>query len=71
VEHNMLTWNIPNWITVVLMVGLGYLLVSLVAQLVRGRLGTKAANDDGGAAMGGTSGAFAGVFGASPFQKAA
>lgn len=31
-EHNLLTWNLPNWLTVILMVALGYLLVALVAQ---------------------------------------
>lgn len=32
VEHNILTWNLPNWLTVILMVALGYLLVALIAQ---------------------------------------
>ena len=49
-ERVLLTWNIPNWITVVLMVALGYLLVSLAAQLVKGRLGST------GAAAGGVAG---------------
>jgi hypothetical protein len=31
-EHNLIAWNIPNWITVILMVSLGYLLLALVAQ---------------------------------------
>ena len=31
-----LSWNIPNWITVVLMVALGYLVVSLVYTLIAG-----------------------------------
>lgn len=65
----MITWNFPNWITVVLMVALGYLVISLVAQLVRGRLGLKSAANSN--TPGGTSGAFAGVFGASMFKKAA
>lgn len=69
-EHNMITWNFPNWITVVLMVALGYLVVSIVAQLVRGRLGFKGAAN-GNTPPGGTSGAFAGVFGSSLFAKAA
>ncbi|MDE2104810.1 MAG: hypothetical protein KGL39_46665 [Patescibacteria group bacterium] len=64
----MITWNWPNWITVVLMVALGYLAVSIVAQLVRGRLGMKAAN---GNTPGGTGGAFAGVFSNSMFAKVA
>lgn len=28
----MLSWNIPNWITVVLMVAAGYLVFALVTQ---------------------------------------
>lgn len=46
-ERVLLTWNIPNWITVVLMVALGYLLVSLAAQLVKGRLGATTASGAG------------------------
>lgn len=69
-EHSMITWNIPNWITVVLMAALGYVLVSLVAQLVRGRLGAKGAANNNSATLGGTSGNFAGVFGANMFAKA-
>lgn len=67
-EHNMITWNFPNWITVVLMVALGYLVIALAAQLVRGRLGLKAANSN---TPGGTSGAFAGIFSNSMFAKVA
>lgn len=33
-EKVYLSWSIENWITVVLMVGLGYFLVSLVASVV-------------------------------------
>lgn len=65
----MITWNFPNWITVVLMGTLGYLLVSIVAQLLRGRLGLKGTNDN--ATPGGTSGAFAGIFSNSMFTRAA
>lgn len=34
-----LAWNLPNWITVVLMVALGYLVFGLVTQLVMRRGG--------------------------------
>lgn len=34
-----ISWSIENWITVVLMVALGYFLVSLVASFVRSRMG--------------------------------
>lgn len=63
---NMISWNWPNWITVVLMVALGYLVVSLAAQLVRGRLGMRRpAPGTTGAGDGpsNTQWNFAGVFG--------
>ena len=58
-ERVLISWNIPNWITVVLMVVLAYLLVSLVTQFVRARMG------DGGSAPPGSSATarFMGVFG--------
>lgn len=74
-EANMLTWNWPNWITVVLMVLVGYLALSLVSQLVRGRLGLK--GNGGGPATGAGAGPsesqdnFAGVYGASMFAMPA
>ena len=34
-----ISWSIENWITVVLMVSLGYFLVSFVASIVRSRMG--------------------------------
>lgn len=42
--NNYLTWNLPNWITVVLMVSLGYLLLGVIAS------GLKAAGVGGAAA---------------------
>lgn len=38
-EHTMLSWNFPNWITVVLMVAVGYLVIGLAVQLVKSRTG--------------------------------
>lgn len=35
-----ITWNVQNWITIVLMVALGYFVVSAIAALVRSRLGS-------------------------------
>lgn len=69
-ESKMISWNWPNWITVVLMVAIAYVGAGLVTQLVRGRLGMK-----GGAGPVTGSGAgpsqsqknFAGVYGASMF----
>lgn len=56
----MLSWNIPNWITVVLMVVLAYLAVSLIAQFVRRRMG---ANDNVPPLGSGSISDFMGVFG--------
>lgn len=33
-DQNLITWNVENWITVLLMAFLGYLLVSLLAQVL-------------------------------------
>ena len=65
---NMISWNWPNWITVVLMVALGYLVVSLAAQLVKGRIGSKGSPVTGtGAGRSQSQDNFAGVYGASMF----
>lgn len=65
---NMISWNWPNWITVVLMVALGYLVVSLVAQVVRGKIGSKGGPITGaGAGPSTTQKNFEGVYGASMF----
>ncbi len=37
-ERTFLSWNIENWITVVLMAALGYLVFALFAQFVVPRL---------------------------------
>lgn len=34
-EPNYLTWNLPNWITVVLMAAIGMAIVGMVVSLVR------------------------------------
>ena len=68
--QNMISWNFPNWITVVLMVVLGYLAVSVITQLVRGRMGLKSASSPVTGSGGGMSASqqqFAGVYGASMF----
>lgn len=66
---NMISWNWPNWITVVLMAVLGYLAVSFATQLVRGRLGLKSTPRTTGDGQGPSQSQanFAGVFGASEF----
>lgn len=39
-EETILTWNITNWITVVIMAALGFMLLALVAQLFHKARGT-------------------------------
>lgn len=39
-EETILTWNITNWITVVIMAALGFLLLALIAQLFHFSMGT-------------------------------
>lgn len=38
-ERTMISWNLPNWITIVLMAALGYLVFGLAAQLVLNQFG--------------------------------
>lgn len=39
-EETILTWNVTNWITVVIMAALGFLLLALVAQFYHNARGT-------------------------------
>jgi hypothetical protein len=34
-ERTLLAWNLPNWITVVLMAAAGYALMTVLAQVVQ------------------------------------
>jgi hypothetical protein len=34
-ERTIISWNLPNWITVVIMAALGYAVLGGVAQLVK------------------------------------
>lgn len=34
-EETIITWNVPNWITVVVMVAVGFLVLGLVSQIAR------------------------------------
>lgn len=42
--ETIITWNATNWITVVLMVFLGFLIVGAVSQLIRKGKGQSAEN---------------------------
>jgi len=52
-EDTIITWNVTNWITIVLMAALGYLLLALVAQgFQRARSGAVSAPPYGGTPAG-------------------
>lgn len=36
-EENIITWNLPNWITIVLMATLGFAILAAVAGMLRKR----------------------------------
>jgi len=38
-ERTMISWNLPNWITVMLMAAAGYALLGMVAQIMKQRQG--------------------------------
>jgi hypothetical protein len=41
-EENIITWNLPNWITVVLMVTVGFALLAALAGIVQKKRGQAA-----------------------------
>lgn len=47
-EETILTWNVTNWITVVIMAALGFLLLALVAQFFHKATGGKFASSNSG-----------------------
>lgn len=47
-EENIITWNLPNWITVVLMVTVGFAALAAIAGIVRKRGGGGGSSDDTG-----------------------
>ena len=46
-ERTLISWNLPNWITVMLMAAAGYAVLGLVAQLMKQQQ-TQAASTVGG-----------------------
>lgn len=42
-EDTILSWNVANWITVLLMVVLGFALIGMIAKIWRQKRGTAAA----------------------------
>ncbi len=53
-DRNLISFNLPNWITVLLMAAFGYLLLGIIAQLIIAQFGgdsgpvTQVANSAGG-----------------------
>lgn len=47
-ERTLLAWNFPNWITILLMAGAGYLLAAGITQAVRWRSAGPADSNPGG-----------------------
>ena len=39
-ERTIISWNLPNWITVVIMAALGYAVLGGVAQLIKQKNGS-------------------------------
>ena len=37
-ERTLIAWNLPNWITILLMAAVGYLVLGVGASLVTGQL---------------------------------
>jgi hypothetical protein len=70
-DRTMIDLSVPNTISILIMAALGYGLLSIIMQLIRGRLGMKGGSASNSNTPGGTSGAFAGVFGSSLFKQAA
>lgn len=38
-ERNLISWNLPNWLTVLLMAAAGYAVLGLLAQFLKGQAG--------------------------------
>lgn len=47
-ERTLITWTVPNWITVVLMAAAGYLVLGLLAQLIIGAASGSGLTSNGG-----------------------
>lgn len=41
-EDTILSWNVPNWITVILMVVLGFAIIGMVAKIWKQKRGAAA-----------------------------
>lgn len=39
-QENIITWNVANWITVVLMAMLGFMIMATVSSFVKSKIGS-------------------------------
>lgn len=46
-ERTIISWNLPNWITVMIMAAAGYAVLGLVAQLLKQQQGQSVAATGG------------------------
>jgi len=49
-QENLITWNVANWVTIVLMALLGFFVLGVIASFARGKLAKSAALDNSQAA---------------------
>lgn len=48
-NENILTWNFPNWVTIVLMAAVGFLILAALSQVFHKARGTGSASQTVGA----------------------
>lgn len=46
-ERTIISWNIPNWITVVLMATAGFLIIGVVSQVLMNKFGSNGPTEVG------------------------
>lgn len=39
-DRNLISWNLPNWITILLMAGAGYAVLGVMAQIIKRQPGS-------------------------------
>lgn len=42
-ETTYISWNVPNWITILIMVGLGFAVVGAITKMIQMKRGTASA----------------------------
>lgn len=41
-NENIITWNVTNWVTIVLMAALGFMIIAVLTSVARGKMGMAA-----------------------------